>query len=149
MSGGRVGALVGHDNGRRGTVVADDAREFLAGRVRALGWLSDPDVAVVLSRACALIMPSRSDGFGLPLLEAMSLRVPVVASAAPALVEVAAGAAVHHPVDDPQALAAALRSVLDDSRLSDALRDRGMRRAAAFSWTEAARRTWELYRSLL
>jgi glycosyltransferase involved in cell wall biosynthesis len=119
------------------------------GRVRALGRLSDPDVAVVLSRAAALIMPSRSEGFGLPMLEAMSLRVPIVASAAPALVEVAAGAAVHHPVDDSQGLAAALRSVLTDSRLSNALRDRGARRAAAFTWTESARRTWELYRSLL
>jgi glycosyltransferase involved in cell wall biosynthesis len=118
------------------------------GRVRALGRLSDPDVAVVLSRAAALLMPSRSEGFGLPLLEAMSLGVPVVASTAPALVEVAAGAALHHPVGDAGALADALKIVLDDRELATSLRERGLRRAAAFDWVETARQTWKLYRSL-
>ncbi len=118
------------------------------GRVRALGRLSDPDIAVVLSRSSALLMPSRSEGFGLPLLEAMSLGVPVVASDAPALVEVADGAAMHHPVGDADALADALRTVLDDSYLAASLRERGRRRAAQFDWATSARRTWELYRTL-
>ena len=59
-------------------------------------------------------MPSRAEGFGLPLLEAMSLGVPVIASDAPALVEVAGGAAVHHAVGDASALAEAMRAVVED-----------------------------------
>jgi glycosyltransferase involved in cell wall biosynthesis len=118
------------------------------GRVRELGRLTDADVAVVLSRAAALLVPSRAEGFGLPLLEAMSLGVPVIASDAPALLEVAAGAALHHPVGDAPALADAIRSILDDGSLATSLRQAGVRRAAAFDWTTAGRQTWELYDSL-
>jgi glycosyltransferase involved in cell wall biosynthesis len=118
------------------------------GQVRELGWLSDPDVAVVLSRAAALLMPSRAEGFGLPVLEAMHLGVPVIASDAPALVEVAGGAAVHHPVGDANGLTEALRAVIDDAAVGARMRDEGLRRAAAFSWDTASRQTWELYRSL-
>ena len=118
------------------------------GRVRELGRLTDPDVAVVLSRAAALLMPSRAEGFGLPVLEAMHLGVPVIASDAAALVEVAGGAAVHHPVGDANGLAEALRAVVEDAAVGARLREAGLRRAAAFSWDTAARQTWELYRSL-
>ena len=95
------------------------------GRVRELGRLSDPDVAVVLSRAAALLMPSRAEGFGLPVLEAMHLGVPVIASDAPALVEVAGGAAMHHPVGDANGLTEALRAVVEDAAVGARLRERG------------------------
>ena len=115
--------------------------------MRELGRLSDPDVAVVLSRAAALLMPSRAEGFGLPVLEAMHLGVPVIASDAPALVEVAGGAAMHHPVGDANGLTEALRAVVEDAAVGARL-GQGLRRSAAFSWDIAARQTWELYLSL-
>jgi glycosyltransferase involved in cell wall biosynthesis len=118
------------------------------GRVRELGRLSDPDIAVVLSRAAALLVPSRAEGFGLPVLEAMSLGVPVIASDAPALVEVAGGAGVHHPVGDASSLAEAMRAIVDDGALAASLRAAGRRRAADFDWATSARQTWQLYRSL-
>jgi glycosyltransferase involved in cell wall biosynthesis len=79
----------------------------------------------------------------------MSLGVPVIASDAPALVEVAGGAAVHHPVGDAGALAEALRAIVDDGALAASLREAGKRRAAAFDWKTSARQTWALYKRLV
>ncbi len=119
------------------------------GRVRVLGRIDDPDLAVVLSRATALAAPSRAEGFGLPLLEAMAAGVPVVSSDAPALVEVGGGAAVVVPREDAPALAAALAGVAGDSGLRARLAAAGRRRAAAYTWEGAARTLWELYAALL
>jgi glycosyltransferase involved in cell wall biosynthesis len=115
-------------------------------RVRLLGRLSDPDLAVVLSRATALLVPSRAEGFGLPALEAMSLGTPVVVSDVPALREVTGGAALVVPVADPAALAGAAGRLAGDPALRAALGEAGRKRAGGYSWQQAARRLWRLYR---
>lgn len=118
------------------------------GRVRVLGRVPDADLAVLLARATAVVVPSRAEGFGLPLLEAFAAGAPVVASRAAALVEVAGGAARHTDLD-PDALALALREVVEDDALRDHLVAAGRARAAAFTWEGAATRLWAAYRTLL
>lgn len=116
-----------------------------ADRLRLLGHLADPDLAVAVACARALLMPSRSEGFGLPLIEAMSVGTPVIASDAPALVEVAGGAALHVPIGDHGALARAIARIVTDAQFREQLVATGRERAAAFDWGDAARRLWQLY----
>ena len=123
-----------------------------AGRVIPLGRLDDADLAVAYVRAAVLAVPSISEGFGLPALEAMGLGTPVVHSDAPALLEVCADAGVVVPREDaagyPRRLADAIRSVLDDDALAAQLGVRGRDRAGLFSWRDSAEKTWQLHADL-
>ncbi|WP_256788300.1 glycosyltransferase family 1 protein [Frankia sp. AvcI1] len=128
-------------------VRTEAARHGLDGsRVRTLGRISDEDLAVVLSRAGVLLAPSRSEGFGLPVVEAMAHGVPVVISDAPALVEVAGDAALVVGVGDAAALASAVARIVGDADLRGRLSAAGRTRAQAFTWNAAAEATWALYR---
>lgn len=115
------------------------------GDVRLLGRVEDADLAVLLDRATALACPSYDEGFGLPLLEGMAAGIPVLISQAPALVEVAGGAALSVPIPD---LVEGLRQVLDDEPLRERLRSAGPVRAADFSWERSAETLWRAYREL-
>ena len=118
-------------------------------RVRALGRVADADLAVLYRDATALVVPSRSEGFGLPVLEAMAAGLPVVCSDVPALREVGGGAVVLVPPGDPTALAGALTELADGPELRQRLSAAGRRRAQDFSWQRAARRLWQLYDGLV
>lgn len=117
-------------------------------RLHLTGWIEDPDLAVVLSRALALLVPSRAEGFGLPALEGMHLGTPVVVTDVPALVEIAGGAALVVPRDDPAALAGQVAKLRGDVGLRTSLREKGRERARAFTWATAAARLWHVYAGL-
>jgi glycosyltransferase involved in cell wall biosynthesis len=117
-------------------------------RVRVMGRLPDPDLAVVLHGATVLVVPSRAEGFGLPVLEGMAAGVPVVTSDAPALVEVGGGATRTAPVGDATALADVLADVVSDAHLRTRMVEQGLRSAAGFSWESAAATLADLYRQL-
>ena len=131
--------------------VADEAG-LPEGRVRALGFVSDSDLALLLSRASVFVYPSLAEGFGLPVLEAMSFGTPVVHSNAPALVEVGGDAGYVVEREDasqyPARLSAAISTVLSSKDLADTLRLRGLDRAKAFSWRDSAERVWQLHADL-
>ncbi|WP_189060024.1 glycosyltransferase family 4 protein [Longimycelium tulufanense] len=114
-------------------------------RLRVLGWLDDEALSVVLRRASVLAAPSLSEGFGLPVLEAMAVGVPVVHSDAPALVEVSGGAGLIAKRGDPVALANALRAVVTDQSRRSVMVATGKRRAARFRWRRAADDIWRIH----
>lgn len=109
------------------------------------GRVSDEDLAALYRSAGMLVMPSLDEGFGLPVLEAMACGAPVVATTAGNLPDLAGDAALLVPPQDPAQLAAGVVRVAGDSRLATRLRRLGPKRAAEFSWEEAARRTAEVY----
>ena len=129
--------------------VADVRREAadagLADRVHLLGYVDDDELASLYRGAACLVMPSRYEGFGLPVLEAMASGTPVVAARASALPEVAGDAAVLVDPGDPEALADGVRRALADR---DRWRAAGAARAAAFTWAETARRTAAVYEAV-
>ena len=114
------------------------ARPPLAGRVRHLGYVSDPDREALYRSAAVVVLPSLDEGFGLPALEAMTLGVPVVASNRGALPEVLGGAGVLVDPLDASAIAGALERVLTDPELAAACATRGIARARNYSWDASA-----------
>jgi glycosyltransferase involved in cell wall biosynthesis len=120
----------------------------LAGRpgVHLTGWLEDPDLRSLVAGCSALVLPSRDEGFGLPVLEALACGRPVVVSDIPALREVAGPFALTAPPTDPEALAGALERALDAPD-DDAARAARRGRARSFSWTAFADRTLDAYLS--
>lgn len=107
-------------------------------RVRHLPFVGDADLRVLYAGAALLAFPSRYEGFGMPLLEAMALGVPVACSDIPVFREVAGGAAAHFDHTDPAAIAAVLGALLDQPAERAALRRRGLARAPAYSWDASA-----------
>ncbi|MGO1055853.1 glycosyltransferase family 4 protein [Crossiella sp. CA198] len=130
-----------------GVSVGELARRhgLAAERLVVLGRISDRELSVVLGRATVLAAPSRAEGFGLPVLEAMAAGVPVVHSDAPALAEVAGGAGITVPRGDATALAAALRQVTGDPRRAATMVAAGRRRAGRYSWRAAAEAVWRVH----
>jgi len=132
---------------RGGKSVREAIRRLgLEQRVELAGHVERPELAALYRGAACLVFPSRYEGFGLPVLEAMASGTPVVATRVGAVPEVAGDAAVLVQPSDPSALAAGIERALADR---DRLVAAGLERATRFSWTKTARRTLEVYRELL
>jgi glycosyltransferase involved in cell wall biosynthesis len=138
--------IVGPDKGAAAEARRLVARLGLDNRVEFAGHVEKPALAALYRGAEALVFPSRYEGFGLPVLEAMASGTPVVAAAAGAIPEVAGDAAVLVEPGDPVALAGGIERALADR---DRLVRAGLERARLYSWKEAARQTLAVYRTLL
>jgi glycosyltransferase involved in cell wall biosynthesis len=114
--------------------------------VEALGLVSGDELISLYRRAAALVFPSLYEGFGQPPLEAMACGCPVACSDVAALPEVVGDAARLFDPHDPQAIADAVGEVLD---APEGWVDRGLRRAAGYSWQATARIHADVYRELL
>jgi glycosyltransferase involved in cell wall biosynthesis len=117
----------------------------LAGRATHLGYVPDADREGLYRGAAVLVLPSFNEGFGLPVLEAMTVGVPVIGSNRGAIPEVLGDSGLLVSPDEPQELAAALERLLTDSTLAEQCRARGIRRARLFDWASAARALREAY----
>jgi len=111
----------------------------LSGRVRFLGHVPDDALPSLYSGATALIYPSWYEGFGLPVLEAMAAGIPVVASTAPALMEVGGSLATYVAPDQIEAMAAAIEDITVSSQCSEAARQARRTRAGGFSWDRSGK----------
>lgn len=114
-------------------------------QIRAVGYLSDVDLRSVVAGAATLVLPSRDEGFGLPVLEAMAADVPVVCSDLPALREVSNGHATLVPFGDIEAMGAALTAAIETSTPHETLATRRAH-AAEFTWHRCAELTVAAYR---
>jgi glycosyltransferase involved in cell wall biosynthesis len=118
-------------------------------RILAAGYVTPADLAAWYARAMIFAFPSLDEGFGMPLLEAMSAGVPIVTSNRSALPEVAGEAALLVDPEDTDALAAALHRLTADDGLRADLVRKGLKRCRSFTWEQAVGDTWEVYRETL
>ena len=114
-----------------------------------LGRIPEEELPALYSAATAFVFPSLYEGFGLPVLEAMSCGVPVACSDIPALREVAGDAASYFNPRSIESIAEAIAVLIKDSELRESLREKGLIRASLFSWDESAYRTIAFYREIL
>jgi len=140
--------VVGHLPNDGGRLQRTIGQLRLGGNVVLTGYLDDGDLGAVLSRAKMLAFPSLSEGFGLPVLEAMAADVPVACSNATALPEVAGNAAIYFDPRSVEDMAATLQRLADDEALRRKLILAGHQNVKRFSWENAARETVNVYRSV-
>ena len=115
--------------------------------VRNLGQVSDENLCRLYNDAAAFVYPSLYEGFGIPLLEAMACRCPVVASDIPSTREIAADAPFYFNLGDRESFHAALSMAVHTGRESAPVR-KGIARAATFTWERVAEGYVDLYRSI-
>lgn len=114
-------------------------------QVHVLDYVPDADLPALYSGAKAFVFPSRYEGFGLPVLEAMACGCPVICSSTSSLPEVVGEAALLVTPGDPDLLAEAIDLLVDSADLQQDLRERGLRRAGRFTWEDTAHLTLEVY----
>lgn len=120
-----------------------------SGQVRWLQHLSDKDLVIALRHATAMVFPSLSEGFGLPVVEAFAAGTPVISSNTTAIPEVAGDAALLIDPLNTGEISEAMRTVLGDENLRMELAARGRERVQHFTWERTARETAAIYRSML
>lgn len=115
--------------------------------VQSTGLVSDADVPALYRSAYALIMPSRHEGFGLPVVEAMASGTPVLCSNRTSLPEVGGDAVLYFDPDDEESFVQGLQDLLDTDCMAG-MRERGLVRARLFDWDGVAARIMSAIKTL-
>jgi glycosyltransferase involved in cell wall biosynthesis len=124
-------------------------RPPLRGVVRHIGYVDPRDRRALYEGARLLVQPSFDEGFGIPVLEAMSLGVPVVAANRGSLPQVVGDAGPLVDPEDPAAIANAIARLLSDDGYAAACAAKGLVRARTFRWDETAHRVYDTYRQAI
>ncbi len=114
-------------------------------RVVFTGFIPDAELDFLMQRALFLVYPSFYEGFGIPVLEAMQVGVPVITSSTTAMPEVAGDAALLVDPHDISAISEAMARLLKDEEFRQALVEKGKQRARGYTWEKTARQYLELY----
>ena len=131
--------LAGGQSGESAPIVARVARPPLAGRVELTGYVPPAERAALYRRAIVFVMPSFTEGFGIPVLEAMTTGVPVVAANRGALPEAVGSAGRLFDAEDAEALAQHLQHLLTDPAERRRITGLGQAHARQFTWAAAAK----------
>lgn len=109
-----------------------------AERIKFLGFVKENELADLYSQASVFVFPSFYEGFGIPLLEAMSSGVPVAASDRSSLPEIGGDAALYFNPDNPEEISKSIEKILIDRSLADELRKKGLKQVKVFNWKDHA-----------
>jgi len=120
----------------------------LKDRILFTGYVPQKDLPLFMNGAEVFVFPSLYEGFGLPVLEAMSCGTPVISSNCSSIPEIVEDAGLLIDPSDPQALAEQIIYLLRNPEERERLSERGLKQAALFSWRETARKTLDVYRSI-
>lgn len=133
--------LAGKKGWLAGPILERASQLGISERVHFTGYVEDRDLTALLSGASLFTLPSLYEGFGMPVLEAMACGVPVLCSQTSALPEVAGDAALLVDPCDTQAIADGIAELINNPSLRQQLRERGLTRAAHYTWERCARAT--------
>jgi len=120
----------------------------LKGRVFFTGHMPDRDLAAVYTGAAALVYPSLYEGFGLPIVEAMACKCPVICSNTASMPEVAGDAALFIDPLQCDSLASAIDTMVHDTAVRRGFISKGTARAGRFTWEKTARQTIDIFRQV-
>jgi glycosyltransferase involved in cell wall biosynthesis len=135
--------------GWRNSTLVDRIQAFIdEGTVRHLGYVAADILPVLFSGAAAFSYPSVYEGFGLPVLDAMSSGVPVICRSGTSMAEFSQGACMLCDTGEPEELALKLEALLESPVERDAWAEKGLRQAAQFSWARCAAETAEIYKAI-
>ncbi|MFT7516946.1 MAG: glycosyltransferase involved in cell wall biosynthesis [Myxococcota bacterium] len=150
-SGLNADLVIGGRAGWKSEIVQDLVKELpaLEGRVKFLGFVEQQHIAPLVAGARALVLPSRYEGFGMPIVEAMAAGTPVLCSDRGSLPEVAGDAAEFFDADDVERLKTLIEQLDADDAMFDKMRRQGLARSTHFSWTKCADETFSAYRQTL
>jgi glycosyltransferase involved in cell wall biosynthesis len=124
--------------GAASRIFSENAPNFTASNIHHAGYVSDDDLAALYERALCLVFPSRTEGFGIPPLEAMARGCPVISSNAASLVEVGGDAVIYVDPDRGNRWREAIIGLAQNEGLRATMAAQGQKRAVLFSWKRSA-----------
>ncbi|ELS33057.1 MULTISPECIES: glycosyltransferase family 4 protein [Pseudanabaena] len=141
--------LIGKKGWKYESILKDIQSSSYTNEIFHLDYLADELVAIFYSRADVFVYPSHYEGFGLPILEAMTLGTPVITSDNSSIPEVTGNAAILINPNDFMQIAEAILKVISDRQLKENLISRGKAQANLFSWDNTAKETLKAYKSII